>query len=658
MPHGAFLAPAALQHKRIAVATTFSHRTHLARAPRRRPRANVVRAAAASAAAPSSPSSPPPAGSPKPQRRASVREVLALARPEWRRIALGMLAALVAAAVILMTPAALGRVLDAVGAAGGASEAKKALNRESTVLLVLYIAGAAAKLAEVALLRTAGEKIVFQLRKRVFGKLVRQDVARLDETSAGTMLSRLQGDTYDLQSVVTKELPQMVTGVLEMILGFAFLFTICRELVPIVAISVPLTVFGAQFYGRRTAKFSRALSGHMAESSNVATEQLGGVRVVKAFAREHLAESKYLSMLTRVLNIGNKVAYSDAVLQSWNRLVFTVNTVTILWLGSKYVALGKLTVGSLFSYILYTSNFQAASSRAAGGYGELIRSSGSVARVMEILSVSPEIEKSVSDSAEDEVPVGGPSVAGDIEFRNVTFAYPGRFLEPALSNMSFTIPAGSSVAICGKSGGGKSTILSLLERFHNPQSGEILIDGKALSTFDLQYLRGKVLGLVPQEPVLFSGTIAENIAYGKHGATEVEIEDAARDAGVLDFTSRLPLGLETVVGPAAGSLSGGEKQRVMIARCLCKKPKIVILDEATSSLDAASEAMVNQTIERLMADSSRTVILISHRLEIAKTCDTVFVLERGQLVESGAHAKLARSGGLYSDLLRAATVKS
>lgn len=657
MPHAAFLASAALLHQRSAVAPTLGRRAHNAHTPRRRPRANVVRGAAVSAAA----ASPPPtaaAGSLRSQRRASVTEVLSLARPEWRRIACGMLAALVAAGVILLTPAALGRVLDAVGAAAGGAAAKKALNRESAVLMVLYIVGAAAKLAEVTLLRTAGEKIVFQLRKRVFGKLVRQDVARLDETSAGTMLSRLQGDTYDLQSVVTKEVPAVVTGVLEMCFGFAFLCSICRELVPFVAVTVPLTVFGAQFYGRRTAKFSRALSGYLAESSNVATEQLGGVRVVKAFARESLAEGKYLSMLNRVLNVGKKVAFSDAVLQSFNRLVFTVNTVLILFFGSKYVALGKLTVGSLFSCILYTSNFQAASSRAASGYGELIRTSGSVARVMEILSVSPEIEKSVPESAEDEAAVDGPPVAGDIEFRNVSFSYPGRDLEPALSNMSFSIPAGSSVAICGRSGGGKSTILSLLERFHNPRSGEILIDGKALSTFDLQYLRGKVLGLVPQEPVLFSGTIAENIAYGKHGATKDEIEEAARDAGVLEFSTRLPLGLDTVVGPGAGGLSGGQTQRIMIARCLAKKPKIIILDEATSSLDSASEAMVNQTIERVMADSTRTVVLISHRLSVAETCDNILVLERGQLRESGTHAKLARNGGLYSELLSAAAVRS
>lgn len=564
---------------------------------------------------------------------------------------------MVSAGILLLTPAALGRVLDAVGAAGAGAAARATLNREAAILLSLYIVGATAKLAEVALLRVAGERIVFRLRESVFGKLVRQDVARLDETSAGSMLSRLQGDTYDLQSVVTKDLPQLVTGAMEMILGFAFLFSICRELVPVVAVSVPLTVLGAQFYGRRTARFSRALSGHLAESSNVATEQLGGVRVVKAFARERLAESKYNSVLRRVLNIGSKVAVSDAVLQAWNRLVFTVNTVAILWLGSKYVALGKLTVGSLFSYILYTTNFQSACSRAASGYGELIRSSGSVSRIMEILSVSPEIEQTAEYGPNDDTCMPGPTVVGNIEFRDVSFAYPGRELVPALSNMSFSIPAGSSVAVCGRSGGGKSTVVALLERFHNPQSGKILIDGKSLSSYDLRHLRECVIGLVPQEPVLFSGTIAENIGYGKLGATEAEIEDAARDAGVLAFANRLPQGLQTVVGPAAGSLSGGEKQRVMIARCLCKKPKIIIFDEATSSLDAASEAMVNQTIERLMADSTKTVVLISHRLSIARRCDNILVLERGQLRESGTHAKLSRGGGLYAQLLNASTVK-
>jgi ABC-type multidrug transport system fused ATPase/permease subunit len=471
-------------------------------------------------------------------------------------------------------------------------------------------------------------------------------------------LSRLQSDSYDLQAVVTKDLPQMVTGGLETVLGFAMLLYICKGLVPVVAATVPLTVLAGQYYGRRTAQYARALSGALAESSDVATEQLGGVRVVKAFARERLAERKYGAVLGRVLENGNKVAMADAVMQAWNRLVFTVKTVSILWLGGKYVAMGSLSVGGLFSFAIYTSNIAASLGKFAGGWGELLRSSGSVSRVLEILKTTPQIERPPADAAEEDVAALGPPVAGDIDFRGVSFAYPGREEEPALRGITFSVPAGSSVAVCGRSGGGKSTMVALLERFHEPRAGEILVDGKSLSYYDLRYLRESVIGLVPQEPVLFSGTIAENIAYGKQGATDAEIEDAARDAGVLEFAARLPQGLQTAVGPAAGSLSGGEKQRVMIARCLCKKPKIIVLDEATSSLDTASEAMVNQTIERLMADSTRTVMLISHRLSIAKRCDKILVLERGQLRESGTHAQLERSGGLYSQLLDAASTRT
>jgi ATP-binding cassette, subfamily B, bacterial len=545
-------------------------------------------------------------------------------------------------------------VLDAV--AGGAA-ARPGLNRDAVLLLGLYVVGAAAKLAEVALLRLAGERIVFDLRERLFSKMVGQDVARLDEESAGSMLSRLQSDSYDLQAVVTKDVPAMVTGLMESALGFAMLLYICRPLFPVVAATVPLTVLAATHYGRRTAGFARALSAALARASDAATEQLSGVRVVKAFARERLAEQRYGAALADVLANGNKVAVADATLQAWNRLVFTVKTVAILWLGARYVAMGALSVGGLFSFAIYTSNIAASLGKLAGGWGELLRSSGAVSRILEILDTSPRIECPPAAAAAAAA-AARPPVAGDIEFRDVSFAYPTRRGHPALSGVSFSVPAGSSVALCGRSGAGKSSIVSLLERFHDPTGGSVLVDGKPLADYDLRHLRGSVIGLVPQEPVLFSGTIAENIGFGKLDATRAEVQDAARDAGVLEFVDRLPLGLDTPVGPAAGTLSGGEKQRVMIARCLCKRPRILLLDEATSALDAVSEAMVNETIDRLMADSSRTIVLISHRLSIAKRCDRILVLERGVLRESGTHAQLETSGGLYAELLGAAPTSS
>eukprot|EP00173_Palmaria_palmata_P004797 Plantae.Rhodophyta-Palmaria_palmata.ctg7297.p1 GENE.Plantae.Rhodophyta-Palmaria_palmata.ctg7297~~Plantae.Rhodophyta-Palmaria_palmata.ctg7297.p1 ORF type:complete len:377 (-),score=79.71 Plantae.Rhodophyta-Palmaria_palmata.ctg7297:121-1170(-) len=332
--------------------------------------------------------------------------------------------------------------------------------------------------------------------------------------------------------------------------------------------------------------------------------------------------------------------------------------------------MGMLSVGGLLSFAIYTSNIAAGLGKAATGWGSLMRGSGAVSRVMDILEKNPVIENG-ADASGDKDFVGGKAMAlttgdssgskaanpaasivkGEIEFKNVTFSYPTRLEEKALDDVSFSVQAGSSVAICGASGGGKSSLIAIMERFYDPLSGSVLIDGKPLREYELSSVRGSVMGLVPQEPVMFSGSIKENIGFGCPGASDLQIEDAARSAGVLEFTKSLPEGLETRVGPGAGALSGGEKQRVMIARCLVKNPRILLLDEATSSLDASSEAMVNATIEKLMKESGRTIVLISHRLSIAKDCDSILVMDKGCVRQQGTHAELIREGGIYSELL-------
>jgi ABC-type multidrug transport system fused ATPase/permease subunit len=292
------------------------------------------------------------------------------------------------------------------------------------------------------------------------------------------------------------------------------------------------------------------------------------------------------------------------------------------------------------------------------GGGEVIRCGGSISRVVQILGTTPSIEQERSASKGDgengRESERDVDIEGSIAFENVSFAYPTRKHVPALRNVSFSVPAGTSIALVGRSGGGKSTVVQLLQRFFEPSEGSVRIDGRPLNSYDLSYLRRHLVGVVPQDPVVFTGTIADNISFGKpEGATESEILVAARDAGVLEFSSRLPKGLDTVVGPSSGGLSGGEKQRVMIARCLLKNPPVLLLDEATSALDATSEAMVNTTIERLMADRRRTVVVVTHRMSIAQRCDRVVVLDRGTVCEEGPHADLAKNpNSMYSQLLR------
>lgn len=597
---------------------------------------------------------------PTKKKSASALDVIRLAMPEWKALSAGVLASLLSSGILLLTPIAFGRVLDIVSSFKGLGKAvaMKELSRGASRLAIIYMIGAFFRLGEVSLMRIAGERIVASLRRRVFSKIVRSDVATLESTTTGELLSRLSSDTIALQRVMTDDVVKLTSGFLETLVGFSMLFLINVRLAAIVSFTLPLSVFAGIFYGGKTAKMAKGLSATLAKASQVASEQLNGIRIVKSFAREATAEAKYDAKIADVLALGHKAALADGLLQSWNRAIFSLNTCGILFLGGGLVAAGELTIGSMMAFVLYTSNLTAALNKLSGGIGEVIRASGAIDRVMMILGTRPKIEyrnrsasksslastHAFSDSSDESAEV----LAGEVEFRDVTFSYQNR-VKPAVSNLSFSIPAGGSVALVGRSGSGKSTMLALLSRFYDPTSGGIFLDGRPLSDFDLRDLRQNVVGIVSQEAFLISGTLAENIGFGRAAATREEIEEAAEAAGVMDFARNLENGLDTVVY----NLSGGEKQRLMIARCLAKQPTIMVLDEPTSALDRRSEAMVNATIERLMQDQKRTVILISHRLSIVRHCDRILVFESGAVVEEGSHEELLESDEAYTKLVAA-----
>lgn len=588
-------------------------------------------------------SSPPPPSLPLNPSLSFLR----LALPESRPLILALSATLLASTITLLTPFVFGRVLDVVTSFHRISYADgvSRLNRGATRLLILYCLGALSRFAEVALVRRAGERIVAQLRARLFSAMVRADVAALDRTSTGDMLSRLSVDTAALQKVFTKDIIQLLQGVFEAIVACCLLFALCRVLSFLVYVTIPVSVGAGIWYGGRTAKMAKAVSEASAQASQVAGEQLGGVRIVKSFGREALAETRYENEVKKVLWLGKRAALADGVLQMWNRGVFSLLTFGIFYVGGLLVATGQLSVGTIISFSLYTGHLTTAAGKLSSGIGEVIRASGSVDRIMKILETKPSIERT---KYSERKPRHGSAVesGGSLEFRRVCFKYPGSD-RTVLKNIEFKVEPRGSIAFVGASGGGKTTAVALMSRFYDPTDGEILLDGRPLREYDVREVREQFVGIVSQETYLMSGTIAENIGFGKEGATRAQIEEAAKAAGVAQFAKRLKNGLDTVVQ----KLSGGEQQRIMIARCLVKRPRIVVLDEFSSALDRASEALVNETVERLIRDGQNTVIVISHRLTTVRYCDQVLVFDNGEVVEKGRPADLLKKEGAYRRLL-------
>lgn len=624
----AFAAPLALTPLRFRAAA-ISPRC----APALHPRPARLRRAPAPAAcaAPAKPQKATPA--------LPLAEVLRLALPEWRSLALGVLASLVTSGVMLLTPVAYGRVLDAAARGGGA------LFAGARWLLALYAAGAACRLAEVLLMRDAAERIVYSLRVRVFSALVRSDVATLDAAPVGDLLSRLSADTTALQRVLTDDVVRLLQGALEAAAAAVVLLGLSRRLGALVLASAPLSVGAGVLYGARAARVAREVSTGFARANAVAAEQLGGIRIVKSFAREGFAEARYAARAREVLRLGRAAARADAVLQGWNRLVASATTAAVLLLGGRLVAAGALSVGGLAAAVLYAGGVLAGLGKLSAGVGEAVRASGAADRVLQILGTAPSIER--ARGADIGYGVELDARQGALEFRDVWFRYPGTGRD-VLRGASFTVGAGGSAAFVGGSGAGKSTALALVSRFYDPTAGKVLLDGRELGEYELRAVRERLVGIVSQEPYLIAGTIAENIAFGREDASRAEVEAAAAAAGVTEFAGRMEGGLNTTVA----RLSGGEQQRVMIARCLAKRPKVMVLDEPTSALDRRSEALVNETIERLIRDEELTVILISHRLATVRHCETIVVFEQGEVAEQGGHDELVQKDGAYCKLLR------
>lgn len=486
-----------------------------------------------------------------------------------------------------------------------------------------------------------GENALVDLRREVFGKLVGQSMTFFSQRRVGELSSRLTTDLAQLQETFTGTIPQILRQGLLMVGGIALVTYTSARLTGLMISTFPVLIIAAILFGRRIRKHSREAQDRMADGGTVIEESLQGIANVKAFGNERFELGRYGKYLGEYLGIILRTSRLRASVVSFVIFGIFGSVVLVFWYGATLMQEGQLSFGKLTSFILYTTFIGGSVVSLADVVSQVHKALGATERVRELLEEAPEIDSDATGAAV-------PRLRGEVSFEAVSFRYPSRRQTEVLRGLTLEAKAGEKIALVGASGAGKSTIVSLLLRFYEPDAGRILIDGKSSAAYSLGEVRGN-MAVVPQEVLLFGGTIEENIRYGRPEATKEEIVEASRQAACHEFIAKFPEGYETVVGERGVKLSGGQRQRIAIARALLKNPAILILDEATSALDSESEHLIQQGLDALL--KNRTSFIIAHRLSTIRRVDRIYVVEDGRVIEAGTHAELvAREGGTYRRL--------
>ncbi|KLT65628.1 ABC transporter ATP-binding protein [Pedobacter sp. BMA] len=481
------------------------------------------------------------------------------------------------------------------------------------------------------------------IRRDTYFKLITLPMRFFSSRRVGELNSRISADLSQVQDTLTTTVAEMLRQVVLLVGGIIFMAVISKKLVFALLLILPVMVVFAALFGRFIKKISRQAQDKMAESNTIVEETLMGIANVKAFVNEWYEATRYKKAIGEVASIAIKGAKYRGMFVSFIVLCVFGSVLAVVGYGCILVSHNEITFGELLKFSLYAMFLGSSLGSFPELFANLQKAVGASERVLEILG-----EEGEAVSTSEMLEVTDQKISGNLSFSQVGFAYPSRPEVEVLKNVSFEVSAGQKVAIVGPSGSGKSTTAGLILQFYHPQSGEILFDGKAAHAYSLADIRGQV-AIVPQDVMLFGGTIMENIAYGKLSATQEEIVQAAKRANAHQFIISFPEGYDTVVGERGVKLSGGQRQRIAIARALLKNPSILILDEATSSLDSESERLVQEALEELM--KGRTSIIIAHRLSTIREADLIMVMENGQIVESGTHKELLNSEqGLYKYL--------
>jgi ABC transporter fused permease/ATP-binding protein len=577
---------------------------------------------------------------PSPKRprpsRATLRRLIGLGRSELRTLLLGTFFLIVGSLMSLLYPLGVKTVID--GALHGVRP--EVIDHAAIAMALISLVFGVSIAARFVLFGVAGERVVKRLRERLYGKVLEQEIGFFDQRRTGELTSTLNTDTAVLQNAVSVNLSLLLRSVAQVVGGIGFLVFLSLRLSALMLAVVPAVALGAVIYGRRVRRLAREVQDALAAASGNAEESIAGIRTVRAFTAEPAEASRYAVGMDRALHLARKRIMAGGSFMAVASFAAYAAAAVVFWYGARMVRDGRLSTGELTSFLIYTLIVAFAMGGLADLWADFMRASGSAERVFELLDRQPAIP-----------PSGGAiptHIEGAVSLSAVHFAYPTRPDVPVLNGIDIDLAPGEVVALVGPSGAGKSTVASLLMRFYDPQQGKVTVDGRDVRSLDPRWLRQHV-GTVAQEPILFSTSIADNIRYGRPEAPVAEIEAAARAANAHPFISQFPDGYATLVGERGVQLSGGQKQRVAIARALLKDPRILVLDEATSALDAESEHLVREALERLM--SGRTTLIIAHRLSTVMGADRVLVLDGGQVVQSGPHARLVTEDGLYRRLV-------
>jgi len=591
--------------------------------------------------------------------RESLRQALVLftyLKPYRGRFILSLVCIALSAFTTSLFPLFLGKMIDAAspGAAlTGATNISQQFNfglqaihwSLNTTLLLIFLqlsVQTVFSFLRVYLLTEVGEKSLADMRRDVYSKLLSMPMSYFTEKRVGELSNRISSDLSQIQDAISFTLAEFLRGIFTLIIGLGFIFWISTKLALVMLAVVPVIAVLAVVFGMRIRKMARKAQDQLAESGTIVQETFQGISIVKAFTSEFYEIGRYVKSIYAVVNTAISNARYRGAFVSF--MIFSVfgAIAFVMWFGAGMIQSGQLTIGSLTMFVIFSMFVGGTFAGFADMFGQLQKTLGATQSIREILRSEGEAVELKQATVDP-----GFQLKGSVRFDHVAFSYPSRKDVPVLKDISLSASNGQQIAIVGPSGAGKSTIASMLLRFYEPDAGTIYFDERPSAEFPLSQLRMQ-MAFVPQDVILFGGSIKENIAYGKPGATDEEILSAAKKAHASEFVERFPEQYETIVGERGIKLSGGQRQRIAIARAILKDPAILILDEATSSLDSESEALVQDALENLM--KGRTSFVIAHRLSTIRSADKIVLIDKGVVSESGTHSELMSHNGLYRKL--------